>query len=124
MKPATEIPLQTAAAAIEIAEMAIVMVERGFTAALGESQSALLAALAAADGAICVTRFNIATIAGKINKLNDPGYERPWLSKMTRRADDLAEIAAGHHNRERVLRERQNARLPRQRRRRKNSTAT
>ncbi len=93
-KPATNIPLEIAAIAIEVADKAILMIERGFAGARGESYSALLIALASADGAIYVARLNIQTIARKVKTLNDPGYERPWL-RLIRKTHVVARLSSG-----------------------------
>lgn len=103
-KPATEIPLRVAVITLDVAERAIVMVGRGFVAARGESYSALGAALAAADGSISVARMNLKTVRTKVNKLYDPGYERPWIRRITKSLDQLAVRWISLHAREQELR--------------------
>lgn len=105
-KPATEIPIRIASIALRVADDGIFLVERGFVAARGESQSGLLSALAAADSAIYVARLNIGALGKKIVRLNDPGYEKPWLRQVTKKANDLSKMSTGSHKRERVLRAR------------------
>jgi len=82
------------------------MVERGYATARGESYSALVGALAAADGAIYVARVNISDVNKKIESLNDPGYERPWLRRMNRQVKELAERYVAARSREQEIRER------------------
>jgi methenyltetrahydrofolate cyclohydrolase len=108
-KPATEIPLKIAQLAFEVADHAAVMLQHGFSAARGESFSALLAALASAEGALYVARMNIMAVSRKITTLDDPGYERPWLKLILRRTEELEARLLGYRDRVAAIREKERA---------------
>lgn len=108
-KPATEIPLNIAAISLEIAEDAILMLQHGFRPARGESFSALLAALASAEGAIYVARLNVATVSKKITTLDDPGYERPWLKLILGRTEELDVRLTAYRHRADAIRDKEHA---------------
>jgi formiminotetrahydrofolate cyclodeaminase len=84
LKPATEIPLQIARLAIEVGELALSMLDSGFTPARGESYTALAQAIAAVDGAIFVAQLNIKTVRQRVARLNDPVLEADWVTRMVR----------------------------------------
>ncbi|MEA2463635.1 MAG: Formiminotransferase-cyclodeaminase [Acidobacteriota bacterium] len=111
-KPATVIPLKIAAICLEIAQDATLMLQQGFIPARGESFSALLTALASAEGAIYVARLNITTVSKKITTLDDPGYERPWLKLILQRTDELDVRIAACRDRLGEIRAKERAEAP------------
>lgn len=84
LKPATEIPLQIAALAGEVGDLALLMLDSGFAPARGESYTALAQAIAAIDGAIYVAQLNIKTVRRRVATLNDPALEADWLYRTAR----------------------------------------
>lgn len=88
LKPATEIPLQTAAIALEVAELALKMADIGFQGARGEAYTAATQAIASIDGSLYVAELNLKTIRLRVKKLHDWKLERTWLKVA------MAKIAA------------------------------
>jgi len=89
LKPATEIPLQVARLAVQVGELALIMLDSGFAPARGESYSALAQTIAALDGAIFVAQLNVKTARQRIAKLNDPDLEAHWIARMVREIREL-----------------------------------
>jgi len=89
LKPATDIPVRIAQLAIQVGELAVLMLKSGFEPARGESFTALTRAIGAVDGALYVARLNVRTIRLRANKLNDPRLEAPWIEMMLRRIGSI-----------------------------------
>jgi formiminotetrahydrofolate cyclodeaminase len=85
LKPATEFPIEIARLSAEVGELALTMLDSGFTPARGESYTALGQAIAAIDGALYVAQLNVRTVKQRINKLNDRELEADWLRNVLRR---------------------------------------
>ena len=111
-KPATEIPMRIAVISLEVADHAILMFQHGFRPARGESFSALLSAVASAEGAIYVARLNVETVSKKITTLDDPRYERPWLKLILQRTDELNTRIAAYRDRVSTIRDHDRTQAP------------
>lgn len=105
-KRATESPIEIAQIAAEVAALAAQMLSIGFSAASGESHTALAAALAAVDGALCVARLNTRSIRNRVQRLNDPQLETDWLTSTDRRIRAIRDAARSLRIEEETYRQR------------------
>jgi glutamate formiminotransferase/formiminotetrahydrofolate cyclodeaminase len=86
---AAEVPLETARAAVEVAQLAVLMAEKGNTSAVSDAGVAALLAAAAARGAAYNVRVNVQALDDR-SKGQSLARE---AEELERKASDLAEQA-------------------------------